>query len=244
MSFTDYIFYFNILCYIYFLQKNESIISLFSNITRQHKVIKNANSIKNMLGKQFNENFIGEEFYLLTNASELDGNFHYVAELFACNDIYYRYVIVPDDAIVIIYEKKFVASSLILGNQQFIFDDKDLCKQLVSFCGIYLKYTEYQTPELCLLAVKQYPKALRYVKYKDYDICKIALTEDLEPIKYIDSHSKNYEKLCEMVLNEDGLCLQYITKQTPHLYEIAVNQYVLNKTPQICLMAVKITDMH
>jgi hypothetical protein len=48
-------------------------------------------------------------------------------------------------------------------NQLFEWNDPDFCKSVVSYEGIFLKYviSEFQTEDICKLAVQQYGYALK-----------------------------------------------------------------------------------
>ena len=66
-----------------------------------------------------------------------------------------------------------------------------------------LTYAKYQTPEVCIEAVKQWPAMLEYIKNQTPEICFEALKRDPEVYKYVKlpgSRDKDEEFLRELGL--------------------------------------------
>lgn len=81
-------------------------------------------------------------------------------------------VVIPDDAKVAIGSDKFKCDRFILSNKRSIWDNKNLCKEIVKYRGVALAHVKKQTPEICFEAVKQNKHALQYVNLSYLDLVK------------------------------------------------------------------------
>jgi len=52
--------------------------------------------------------------------------------------------------------------------------------------GFALRYVREQTPEICMVAVKQNPRALCHVKEQTLEICLEAVKKDRYVLRYVD----------------------------------------------------------
>jgi hypothetical protein len=84
-----------------------------------------------------------------------------------------------------------------------------------------LQYIEYQTEEMCELAVQKSGIMLRYVKNKTERICKLAVNNDPWAFIYVDFQT---EEICKLAVNLDGRLLKYVKMQTEEICEMAVKQ--------------------
>ena len=66
-----------------------------------------------------------------------------------------RNVIIPDDSIIYVENKKYKTDKFILDKPEKIFENIELCLVAVKQNGYILKYVKEQTSEICLEAVKQ-----------------------------------------------------------------------------------------
>jgi hypothetical protein len=132
----------------------------------------------------------------------------------------------------------------------------ELCLEAVKIYGIALEYVKDQTEELCLIALDQCAEALRcirnqtdklcmtaieydcngnilrHVKNKTYEICKRSIERFPRQIKYVeDDKFQDGSKLTES--EKDDLRSLAIKSEGLTLF------YIKNKTPEICLAAVK-----
>lgn len=126
---------------------------------------------------------------------------------------------------------------------------------------------EFQTKEICLIAIKNDPNNIIYIHKQTEELCTIAFmiksisiayVRDIEIIKFllkIDGLALYYvyhEKKAatyEIAVEQNGLALKYVKDQIPIICEIAVKQnglalqYVKNQTPRICEIAVNQNGM-
>lgn len=153
--------------------------------------------------------------------------------------------------------------------------------------GMALEYIKNQTPEMCIAAVKQNPMALKFVKEQTYEICKAAIRRiayntakeldvdmDFVTVKrdgksmnavkftsgnfvtikclprgktaeFVETAMKNH--MIDARLNECE-AFRFVKDKTPELCLAAVKangcalKYIKNQTPELCLAAVKAND--
>lgn len=110
-----------------------------------------------------------------------------------------RNVTIPNDAKVYIELFKYKADKFILDEPIKIFENNELCLELIKQTDSALKYIKQQTEELCLIAVKKNGFALRFVKVQTNQIC-------LEAVK------------------ENGLALEYVENKTEEICSVAIKQ--------------------
>ena len=237
-------------------------------------------------GSEFNNLHKNKIFYKLTNESENHNGFQFVDGInidtfgrgFCFTDrenmkywfdynhngvmMYYREIIIPDDASVFAYDNEYKTDKIILRSKYNIWDNDDMCKDILKECGAALQYIKNQTVELCEIAVLQNGSALEYVnkEFKTYRICKMAVCQNRHALQYVDPelqtekiceiallqkedvfehiHKKSL-KLCEIAILQKGSIIDLIDDQTAHLCELAVYkdgnaiQYIKNITPTI-----------
>lgn len=120
----------------------------------------------------------------------------------------------------------------------------DILLKRVQRNGLSLEHESiaYQTPEICLAAVKQNGLALQFVWNQTPKIC-------LEAIKngaflYVREQTP---EICMEAVKRSGIALRHVDYQTPELCLAAVKQnglslrFVKKQTPEICLAALKQT---
>lgn len=107
-----------------------------------------------------------------------------------------------------------------------------------------LSCIEYQTPELCLAAVKRNGLTLRHVKQQTPTICLAAVETDGRAIKFVKEQTP---ELCLVAIKQNPFALDGVKEQTHELCLAAVqrNGYTIHcvreQTPELCMAAVQNT---
>ena len=125
---------------------------------------------------------------------------------------------------------------LILANHlQYKLDLEDVRKDC-----IVLRFMDYQTEEMCLIAVKQDGMILEYVHKQTDRICWVAINQNGLALRYVKDQT---EDMCIAAVMKVGSTLQYVHNQTEEMCLIAVKafggnlKYVENQTYDICYEA-------
>ena len=144
-------------------------------------------------------------------------------------------VTIPEDA-------KIKCNKFVIQNKQCIWDNYDLCLELIKQNGLNLKYIKEQTNKICLEAVKQNGHALQYVKEQTNELCLKAVKQNGYSLKYVKNQT---DEICLEAVKQNGYALEYVKDQTNEICLEAVKQngnvlqYVKEQTNEICLEAVK-----
>ena len=126
---------------------------------------------------------------------------------------------VQENGMALKYVKKIVLSTPELSSNL-----PSIRTSAVKNNGFALRYVkkEYQTLELCNLALQQNGCAIKYVKESSNELRKLAIkTSNGEALRYIDDQT---EELCILAMQLNGLCLQYVINQTEEMCDLAVEQ--------------------
>jgi len=140
------------------------------------------------------------------------------------------------------------------------------CAEYLMDDGLLLEYIDAQTPELCLLAVKQNGRALQFVKEPteqivraailqngralhyvanpSHDICMLAVKQNGLALRYVDPNQRD-KSLCMMAVHTNGLALQYVPEalRIHYICEIALAQngyalqFLKKQTLALCQVA-------
>jgi hypothetical protein len=117
---------------------------------------------------------------------------------------YFCSVSIPDDANVFIEENKFKTNKFILGTEEIVFDNYELCLELVVANKFALKHVNPQiiTYEMCKLSVTAYCHSLAFVpeKYKTIELCEIAVCKEGTCLYYIPAKLKTIN-MCIIGMN-------------------------------------------
>jgi hypothetical protein len=235
-----------------------------------------ANLYKTMTGKKFKELYPDKLFYKITNELECHNNFQYkdglnediikfnpsgkcesgglyFAEL---NDIAYwidygvniRRVVILDDSLVYIEEKKFKTNKFYLNKKISLVNfeylhNYDFCKLAVYKYSYVLQYIINQTDELCKLAIEKNPYVLRHIINQTDELCKLAIEKNPYVLEYVKNQTN---ELCRMAIEKNPKILKYVKNQTDELCRLVIEinpyllKYVNNQTDELCKLAIKI----
>jgi len=78
--------------------------------------------------------------------------------------------------------------------------------------------------------------------YEDYEICKLAVQQHGMALQYV---KKQTEEICKLAVQQNGLAIQFVKEQTEELCKLAVQQngeslyYVKEQTEELCKLAVQ-----
>lgn len=107
---------------------------------------------------------------------------------------YIRKVTFPDDARIYVEDGKYKADKIILDernifthdpNNYMNYNSDEVCKIAVAHNGLLLKYVPNQTDEICKIAVAQHGCALQFVKKQTYELCKLAVMQTSWALPYV-----------------------------------------------------------
>ena len=107
-------------------------------------------------------------------------------------------VTIPDEEKVINMGKKLKVHSFILLNKQCIWNNNDICLEVVKQNGYALEYVKEQTEEICLEAVKQNGLTLCNVKEQTEEICLEAVKQYGRALKYV---KEEFKVVCQDYLD-------------------------------------------
>ena len=99
---------------------------------------------------------------------------------------------------------------------------------------IFTKKNTKQTPKICLVAVRQNPRALQYVRNQTPEICLTAIKSNKIDHYTLGIVRVQTSEICLEAVREDGCSLQFVNKQTP---EICLEAFEANRN---CVVYVKI----
>lgn len=202
----------------------------------------------------FNKIYSNVIFYKLLNESENHNNYQFVEGMnvdskqygisfVTYNNVKYwtdydnkigimkwmRRVIIPNDSLIY-YDKLsdiFITNKLILCEKEDIWLNYNLCKEILSYDGMMLKYVKNQTYKLCEIAVMQNGISLQFVssKHKDKKICELAVINNRFALQFVDAKFQS-EKICECALFQNPDVFEYIHSDalTLELCELAIIQ--------------------
>lgn len=150
------------------------------------------------------------------------------------------------------YGYKLIEENVLI---EFIYQPSyELCMEAVKRRGTDLRfvdqgyaygYSNMQTDEMCLAAVKQNWFALEYVKKQTYKVCLAAVLKNGNAIAFVVDQKID---LCLTAIENDPSCIEYIREQTVELCLKAINKdyrtlrNIKDQTLQLCIEAVKINS--
>ncbi|ARF10867.1 hypothetical protein Hokovirus_3_140 [Hokovirus HKV1] len=147
-----------------------------------------------------------------------------MAELNVLNN----FTIVDDDTLIINHDEQTIIEKIKKDKNVFINlpnnkKTENLCIQLMYIDATLIEYIPNKTPKIIIAALKNKPKTLQYLT--------------------IDEQLPNY---CEIVVNNDGMNLEYIKDQTDKAYICLLAtdknpealQFVQHQTYDICMQAI------
>jgi hypothetical protein len=100
-------------------------------------------------------------------------------------------VTLPEGEHIVDMGNKLKSHRVILSNKRYIWDNYDICMNIVKRNGLMLAMVDNQTYDICLYAVKQYGRALQFVKNKTRDICIEAVMEDESALEFVDNDKES-----------------------------------------------------
>jgi len=98
----------------------------------------------------------------------------------------------------------------------------ELCKGVLKYDGMIIRYIKEQTEEMCLIAIKQNAYSIEYINNQTDNVCKMALNIDGNVLQYIKNQNYN---LCLLAINNDPRALKYVKNQDYEICLFAINQY-------------------
>ena len=116
-----------------------------------------------------------------------------------------------------------------------------MCAEIVSKDGLAISKVKHQTPDLCLLAVKQNWEAIRYCKFINKDIITVAVMSHPRAALYLPKkteyhfHAINTNPACFLFIQEpsEEVCCSAIQ------LDISLLRYIPARTHKICFAIVK-----
>lgn len=94
--------------------------------------------------------------------------------------------------------------------KEYLFDNKTLCMNMLSFSKYALKYIKDQTDKMCLLAVKYDGYALKYVIHQTPEIQMAAVQNNGLAIQFIPQEQQTFEVVKAAILSEpEYFCMLY-----------------------------------
>jgi len=153
-----------------------------------------------------------------------------------------RRVTIDDDAIIYSQDDIYRATKLTLSEREDIWSNEELCKIIVTSCGLALEFVHQQTDEICKLAVKQNGLALEFVDDQTDEICLLAVKQNGLALEFVGDQT---DEICLAAVKQNGWALKYVDDQTEEICLAAVKQnglvleFVDDQTEEICLAAVK-----
>lgn len=164
---------------------------------------------------------------------------------------WFRRATIPPDAKVVVFQEKVKASALILSEREpiealnlnildvltshasamhfFTSRDPELWALAIKIRPSSLQFAPFQTPELCLKAVRVQGMTLGYVRdeFRTPELCAAAVANDGKALFIVGEAAQRADpQLALTAVKQNGLALEFV--------------YV-GKTPELCLVAVKRT---
>jgi hypothetical protein len=203
-------------------------------------------------GKTFNIINKNKKFVKLTNQTEIHNEYQFKDGL-NIDTVKFN----PQDkckagGFYFIEEKKFKSDKIFLCERKEIFNDYELCKQMIKKDGYIIKYIENPSIELCKLALEETEYSIQYIKnptkeilldvlkknpriteylkkyfmsyLNDIEICENIGKWYFDDIKFISDPINQTPIFCESLVKKNGLFLKYIKDKTPELCRLAVEQ--------------------
>ena len=107
-----------------------------------------------------------------------------------------------------------------------------------------LEFVKEQTPDLCLIAVKNDWRSLQYVKEQTPEMCLIALQQSVTAFLHINEQTP---EICRLAVRQEGTVLRFVKEQTLEICLEATKQtwralkYVDEsfQTPEMCLECIE-----
>ena len=163
------------------------------------------------------------------------------------NATYITEVIILDDSnIYFENETRFIADKLKIALNYKVeikkfsyWSDINFCINAVKQNGMVLQYISKQTPQIITLAIKQNCYSLKFVKTQTIEICKTAIDLSPSAIMYVENkflteliqycgmsigYITQNNELCKLAVQQNGLALCHINKQTKEICKLAVQQ--------------------
>jgi hypothetical protein len=155
---------------------------------------------------------------------------------------YYAKVSIPDNARVYIEHRKIKSDKVYLGEFKKLWTDANMISCILQKRGVLLKHVQYQTSEMCEVAVNQNTDALQYVKNQTYKICKIAIERYPDSLRLVRNQTYN---ICKLAIELDYQTIKHVKYQTHKLCKLAIEQDyraiqdIDNQTLELCELAIK-----
>jgi hypothetical protein len=123
----------------------------------------------------------------------------------------YIWDVTPADEKIVYMGNKFRSHKVILSNKRFIWDNYDICMNIVKRNGLLLEMVENQTDDMCMEAVKNYGRALQFVKNKTRDICIEAVMKDESALEFVETNKESVYRyaIYKKVLKEQKCMEKY-----------------------------------
>lgn len=162
---------------------------------------------------------------------------------------YYRMVIIPNDAIVYVFDDKFKTDKIILEERVCLWANNIICNNIIEINPSLLKYVidptqnmcnrvtnmdittiiyvpkNYQTEKMCLKAIEYDPNLLKGIVNQTQNICNRAISIDITTVIYV---RKKYqtEKICLKAVIYDPWLLEIIVNQTQNICNLATKNNI------------------
>lgn len=130
-------------------------------------------------------------------------------------------VTIPENETIINMNNKLKVHSFALSNKKSIWDNKELCLEVVQQDGCSLMFVKEQTEEICLEAVRQDGEALQHVKKQTKEMCLEAVRQYGLALEFVEEQT---DEICLEALRQDGRALEYVERQTKEMCLEAVKQ--------------------
>jgi hypothetical protein len=185
-----------------------------------------------------------------------EGGFHFCARVdfvkwllyTNVNDpMYYIWdVIIPDNALVTIMDGGIIkCNQFILCNKRFIWNNYDMCKEIVQTEGLMLHYVEQkiQTDDLCKEALRKDIRAIGFVIKPTHEVYMEYVRLNVKNIENIPDHELTPE-LCVKLLEINSEVLPFIKSPSEEVLIFMVKEDgmklkdIKNQTQNICMEAV------
>lgn len=153
-------------------------------------------------------------------------------------------VSIPDDALVIFTKEAVKCNKFILSNKRSIWDNNDMCMEIVKKEGLFLHYVTNQTEEICIEAIKQNSISIGFVENQTHNVYCEFIKLDANNIKHIPEYELT-DKLCEKLLKVNIDVLPFIKSPSEEMLIIIVQndgmrlKDIKKQTQNICMEAVK-----
>ena len=136
---------------------------------------------------------------------------------------------IPDDAKVVILDNKIKCNKFILSDSRIIWNNEQLCLDVVKQNGYALRWIKKRTRDICIEAMKQDGYALQFIEHQTNDICLAAVKQNGHALEWV---KKQTEEICLEAVKQNREALAYVREQTEEMRSLVVkhDEYVCDTT--------------